>query len=197
MILHVGGASTAAVLVTVVAIFFLIFAMSFAVGAVPEGQHRFSGEWFGAWFRTSLPRLIVAAAFSALLFAGSALSGGSSATDARTCDSPLAPLTGGSVSGLRLNAAISGMRDIASTAREGDAAAAQSLFYTTDAHNVTHDVGGPLFTADRDLARALCESVTGLETEIAGELRPDVIAAHAESTSGLLEEAGRVLELGE
>ena len=197
VILHVGGASAVAVLVTIVAIFFLIFAMSFAVGAVPEGQRRFSGEWFSAWFRTSLPRLIIAGAFSVLLFVGSALSGSSSTTNAQICDSPLAPLTGQSVSNLRLNAAISGLRDIASAAREGDAPAAQLLFYTTDAHNVTHDVAGPLFSADRDLARTLCESVVGLENEIAGELRPEVIAAHAESSAGLLEEAGRVLGITE
>jgi len=195
VILHVGGASTAAVLVTVVAIFFLIFAMSFAVGAVPEGQRRFSGEWFSAWFRTSLPRLIVAAAFSALLFAGSSLSG-SSTTDAQTCDSPLAPLTNQSVSDLRLNAAISGMRQIASAAREGDATAAQSLFFTTDAHNVSHDVAGPLFSADPTLARALCESVVGLENEIAGELRPEVIATHAESTASAMQIARATLNLG-
>ena len=195
MILHVGGASTVAVLVTVVAIFFLIVAMSFAVGAVPEDQRRFSSTWFSAWFRASLPRLIVAAAFSALLFVGSALSGSSSTTNAQTCDSPLAPLTGQPVSGLRLNAAISGMRDIASAAREGDATVAQSLFYTTDAHNVTHDVAGPLFSADRDLARTLCESVVVLENEIAGELRPEVIAAHAESTASTLQVARATLDL--
>lgn len=195
MILHVGGASTAAILVTVIAIFSLIFAMSFAVGAVPEGQRRFSGAWFAAWFRASLPRFIVAAAFSALLFAGSSLSGDGSTTDTQTCGSPLAPLTGRSVSDQRLNAAISGLRDIASAARQGDATAAQLLFYTTDAHNVTHDVAGPLFSADRDLARSLCESVVGLENEIAGELRPEVIAAHAESAASTLQVAHATLDL--
>ncbi len=195
MILHVGGASTAAVLVTVIAIFFLIFAMSFAVGAVPEGQRRFSGEWFGAWLRTSLPRFAVAGAFSVLLFVGSSLSGGGDTTDAQTCEAPLAPLSGQAVSSLRLNAAVSGMREIAAAAREGDAAAAQSLFYTTDAHSMTHDVAGPLFSADRDLARRLCESVVGLEAEITGELRPDVIAQHAESTASTLQVALARLDL--
>ena len=197
MILHVGGASTAAVLVTVIAIFFLIFAMSFAVGTVPEGQHRFSGEWLSAWFRASLPRLIVAGAFSALLFAGSSLSGSSSTTDAQTCDSALAPLTGRAISDLRLNAAITGMQDIAAAARDGDVAAAQSLFFTTDAHNVSHDVAGPLFAADTGLARTLCESVVGLENEIAGDLRPEVVATHAESTAGTLQVARDTLDLGD
>jgi len=195
VILHVGGASAVAVLVTIVAIFFLIFALSFAVGAVPEGQRRFSREWFAAWFRTSLPRLMIAGAFSVLLFVGSALSGSSSTTDAQTCDSPLAPLTGQSVSDLRLTAAISGLRDIASAAREGNATAARSLFLTTDAHSVTHDIGGPLFSADRDLARTLCESVVGLENEIADELRPEVIAAHAESAASTLQVARATLDL--
>jgi hypothetical protein len=193
VILHIGGASTAAVLVTVITIFFLIFAMSFAIGAVPEGKSRFSGEWFAAWFRVSLPRLIVAGAFAALLFAGSSLAGSDSTTNAQICDSPLAPLTGRPVSGLRLNAAISGLQDIAAAARMGDAAEAQSLFYTTDAHNVTHDIAGPLFAADRDLARILCRSVVGLENEIAGDLRPEVIAQYAESAAGTLQAAREAL----
>ncbi len=197
MILHVGGASTAAVLVTVIAIFSLIFAMSFAVGTVPEGQRRLSGEWFSAWFRASLPRLIVAGAFSALLFIGSSLSGSGSATDAETCDSPLAPLTGQAVSDLRLNAAISGMQEIAATARAGDATAAQSLFYTTDAHNVTHDVAGPLFSADLGLARTLCESVVEIKRQFATAADTTVIAAESETSAGLLEEAGRVLGITE
>ncbi len=197
MILHIGGASTAAALITVVAIFFLIFAMSFAVGAVPEGQRRFSSTWFSAWFRASLPRLIVAAAFSALLFVGSALSGSDSTTSAETCDSPLAPLTGQSVSGLRLNAAISGLRDVAYAARDGDAPAAQSLFFNTDAHNVTHDVAGPLFSADRDLARSLCESVAEIKRQFATVTNTAAIAAESETSAGLLEEAGRVLGITE
>lgn len=194
MILHIGGASTAAVLVTVTAIFFLIFAMSFAIGAVPEGQKRFSGEWFGAWFRVSLPRLIVAGVFSVLLFAGSSLAGSGSTTNAQTCDSPLAPLTGQPISDLRLGAAIIDMREIASAARDGNPAAAQTLFYTTDAHNLTHDIAGPLFSADLELARTLCKSVIGLENEIAGELRPEVIGQYAESTAGTLESAREVLD---
>ncbi|HEY5638915.1 MAG TPA: hypothetical protein VIW01_02590 [Dehalococcoidia bacterium] len=197
MSLHVGGASTAAVLVTVVAIFFLILAMSFAIGAVPEGQRRFSGEWCAAWFRASLPRIFAAGAFSTLLFVGSSLSGSSDTTDAQICDLPLAPLTGQSITSLRLNAAVTGMQEIASAAREGDASAAQSLFYTSDAHNVSHDVAGPLFSADQDLARTLCESVVSLENEIAGELRPEVIAAHAGSTASALQVASAALNLGD
>ncbi len=196
MILHVGGASTAAVLVTVIAIFFLIFAVSFAIGSVPEGQRRFSREWSRAWFRASLPRFVAAAAFSTLLFVGSSLSGSSSTTDAQTCDSPLAPLTANEVSRPRLDAAISGMQDIATAAAAGDAAAAQSLFFTTDAHNVTHDVAGPLFATDRTLARSLCESVVSLENEIAGTLRPEAIAEHAEAIAGTLQEASEKLDLG-
>jgi len=36
------------VVVAVVTIFFLLFAMSFAVGSVPHGQKRFSREWAAA-----------------------------------------------------------------------------------------------------------------------------------------------------
>jgi hypothetical protein len=89
------------------------------------------------------------------------------------------------------------MQEIAATARRGDATAAQSLFYTTDAHNVTHDVAGPLFSADLDLARTLCESVVEIKRQFATAADTTIIAAESETSAGLLEEAGRVLGITE
>ena len=194
MILHIGGASTGAVLVTVVAIFFLIFAMSFAVGPVPEGERRFSSAWVAAWSRASLPRFIVAGTFAILLFAGSAASGGGSSSDA-TCDAPLAPFTGQELSEGRLTSAVTTFGDIAANARAGDAEGARSLFIATDAHNFTHDVSPALFYADRDLSRALCQSVIDLENEIAGEVDAARIAEAADRIVAALQAARETLDL--
>jgi hypothetical protein len=199
VILHIGGASTAAVLVTVVAIFFLIFAMSFAVGAVPEGQRRFSGEWFSAWFRASLPRLIVAAAFSALLFIGSALSGSGSTTDpgaSGPCAFSIGAVAVQPLTDERLVAAVAGFRETAEVARAGDVTGA-SVAFSGDAHNITHDIDEPLRDADPDLAVALCESVVEIERQFATAADTAVIADESETSAGLLEEAGRVLGITE
>jgi hypothetical protein len=190
--LHIGGASAGTVLVSVIAIFFLIFAMSFAVGSIPEGHRRFTRKWFNAWFRASLPRIVIAGTFSALLFMGSALSGGSQsdASIAATCESPLAPNTGRIVSEIRLANAISGMRDIASAARQGDMQTAQELFFTNDSHNVAHDIDAPLRLSNNSLARTLCEAVLRLEREMsADQPKPQTLADEAEAIALQLQAA--------
>lgn len=192
ILLHFGGASSGTVLVTIVGIFFLIFAISFAVGSVPEGHRRFTSAWFKAWLRASLPRLIIAGAFSALLFTGSALSGGaqSDAGIAATCESPLAPYTGNAVTDDRLVVGINGMKQIADSAREGDLATVQTLFYTNDAHSLTHDIDAPLRLKDNSLARDLCESVLRLEREIAASTpNPQTIADEADAIAIALQQA--------
>jgi hypothetical protein len=141
----------------------------------------------------------VAGAFAALLFTGSVLSGDSNASDAdiaAICERPLAPLTGNAVSEPRLIAAISGMRDISASAALGDVTRAESLFYTTDAHNVSHDIDAMLRLSQPELARRLCESVIRLENEIAGDLRRDVLAREANAIADALDEARAGLDLG-
>jgi hypothetical protein len=195
VILHIGGASTGAVLVTVTAIFFLIFAMSFAIGPVPEGKRRFSSEWFAAWARASTPRFLVAGAFAILLFAGSAASGGGSNRD-ETCDAPLVPFTGQELSEGRMTSAVTTFGDIAANAHAGDAEGARSLFFATDAHNFTHDVSPALFYADRDLSRALCQAVIDIEEEVAvSRLDPARVAAAADRIVAALQAARETLDL--
>jgi hypothetical protein len=195
MILHIGGASAGTVLVTVLAIFFLIFAMSFAIGPVPEGKRRFSRPWVRAWVRASLPRMLIAGVFAALVFTGSALSGGgqSEAEIAALCERPLAPLTGNAVTEPRLATAISSMNDIAAAARNGDTSRVQTLWFTTDAHNVSHDIDAPIRLEQPSLASDLCESVIKLENEMAGDQRSDVIERQATNLAAYMEEARDVL----
>ncbi len=199
MILHVGGASTVAVLVVVIAIFSLIFAMSFAVGTVPEGQRRLSGEWFSAWFRASLPRFIVAGAFSALLFVGSSLSGSGSTTNpgaSGPCAFPLGVIGVQPLTNERVVAAVAAFRETAEIARTGDLTGASEAFFG-DAHNISPDIDGPLRDADPGLAVDLCDSVLEIERQFATTADTTVIAAGSETSAGLLEEAGRVLGITE
>lgn len=190
MLLHVGGTSTAGIVFAVAVIFLMIFAVSFAFGAVPEGQRRFSSEWTSAWVRASLPRLIVAAAFSAVIGAGAIVGGDSSANGTAGCGRPLAPLTGAAVTDARVIGAIAGMNDIAQAARDGDSSRVQTLFYTQDAHNLTHDLGPVLQNSAPEVSRRLCEQVVGLEEQMAkGVVDTQAVVARAEAVAAILEEA--------
>lgn len=195
MILHIGGASAGTVLVTVLAIFFLIFAMSFAVGPVPEGKRRFSRPWVSAWARASAPRILIAGLFAGLLFTGSALSGGnqSDADIAAICERPLAPLTGNAVTEPRLVLAIDSMKSIEAAARNANTSQVQTLWYTTDAHNVSHDLDATIRLEHPSLASDLCESVIRLENEMAGDVRAEVIQTQAGKLAVFMEEARGLL----
>jgi hypothetical protein len=203
VILHVGGASTASVLVTVIVIFALIFALSFAGGAVPEGQRRFSTEWFGAWLRASLPRLAIAGSFAALLFVGSSLSGGGDTTDAQPppgasepCAVSLSAIDGQPLTEDRVGTAVIAFHKTAELVRTGDVTGASAVFFG-GAHNITHEIDGPLRSAAPDLAVDFCESVLEIEQQFATDADLTVIAAESEISAGLLEEAGRVLGITE
>jgi hypothetical protein len=189
VLLHIGGASTAGVIVAVAVIFLMIFAMSFAFGAVPEGKRRFSRDWMVAWIRASLPRLVVAAAFSAAIGAGAIVGGDSSNGAAADCGRPLAPYTGNPVTPSRLLGAIAGMQNIADAAREGDISRAQTIFYTQDAHALTHDIDPILRDAAPDLGRRLCEQVIALENEMTGTPDATAVAVRADSIAAILQEA--------
>jgi hypothetical protein len=194
--LHVGGASATSVLVSVVVIFFLVFAFSFAFGDIPSGESRFSREWLRAWGRVTLPRLIAAGLFSAALFAGSSMfgnDGGDGAANAAACDGPQAPLTGEAVTDARILLASESMAEIADAAASGDVSGAQALFYSLDAHNLSHDIDAPLRAADPDLARALCQRVVVLENQMAGILDAKVIEREARAIAGTMGDARAVL----
>lgn len=196
MLLHIGGASTASIITTIVVIFFLIFAISFAFGPIPQGQSRLSGESVAAWFKASLPRIVIAGVFSGLLAAGAILGGdnGSSASTASTCENRVPPLTEQPVTEQRLLFAIEGTENMAEAARRGDLVQVQALF-PGETHNVMHDIDAPLRAADPSLAMDLCRSVIVVENQVAGSLDADVIARESDRIATLLQAARDLLDL--
>jgi len=165
VLLHIGGATPASVAAVVTVIFLLIFAMSFAFGSVPDGERKFTKPWLRAWLRASAPRLAIAAVFSVGVFVGSALFGSGSSA-AAGCENPLAPLSGGAITDARLVLAIGSLDDMTTTARSGDTERVRTLFYTTDAHNLTHDIDRSLRANDAGAAKKLCAHVVALENQI-------------------------------
>ena len=189
ILLHFGGASTATATVTVIVIFLLIFALSFAFGSVPEGGKKLSAPWLGAWFRASLPRLIIAALFSGGIFLGSSLSGGTANTvvaDPSVCGKALPRLSDDPVTPRRLDAAVQGLAAMATAAGQGNADAVRTAFFG-DTHNLTHDID-PVIRPDAPaLAKQSCETVIAIETQIAAR-NPDLptIQKEAGELSALL-----------
>lgn len=196
--LHIGGASTASVVVSIVVIFFMIFAVSFAFGSIPEGHSRFSGESLRAWLKASAPRLVVSGVFAGALGVAAFQFGDDPSEGASTseiCETGVPPLSGQALTEVRLLGAIDGMEQMSAAAERGDAERVQTLFVTLDAHNVTHDIDRPLRERDRDLARDLCLSVIVLENQMAGTLDTEVIAREAAAIAGRLQEARGLLDL--
>ncbi len=194
---HIGGASTASIIVSVFLIFFLIFAVSFAFGRMPEGGRRLSAAWVGAWFRASVPRLIVAGVFAGALGLAAILLGnnsGAPVTAGSACRQPVIPLTGLPVTNARLVGAIAGMERIAEAAAGGDTGEARTLFFSLDAHSVTHDIDRQLRAADDKLAYDLCLNVIVLETQMATTLDLEVIEREANAIAQQLTSARGVLD---
>lgn len=87
------------------------------------------------------------------------------------------------------------MGEIADAAEAEKTGYAQTLFFTLDAHNLTHDIDRPLRAVDTGLARDICLSVVVLENQMAGTLDPEVMAREAASLAALLHQAQEVLSL--
>jgi hypothetical protein len=192
VLLHIGGASPASVGAVVALIFLLIFAMSFAFGSVPEGERKFTRPWANAWLKASAPRFAIAAAFAVAVFVGSALFG-SPASTASGCDNPLPPLTGATITDARLVTAIDSLNEMTSAANSGDQERVRTLFFTTDAHNLTHDIDRPLRQQDLASARTLCSHVIALENQIAGPLELPQIATQTRNIADDLQKARGIL----
>jgi hypothetical protein len=194
LLLHLGGASTASVIVSLAGIFLLLLIMSFAFWRGPQERRRFSRPWLIEWLKASAPRVLVAGAFcTGLFFASYYSSGNTQANDPQVCLRGLPPLTGRAVTGERLEAGIAGLRELASAASEGDMERVRVLIFS-DAHSITHDVDPQLRPLDATLARDLCASVLALESEIAAS-EPDAtfIASEGARAASLLEQAQTIL----
>ncbi|MEO8456853.1 MAG: hypothetical protein ABI559_03470 [Chloroflexota bacterium] len=192
VLLHIGAATPAGVASVVTVIFLLIFAMSFAFGSVPEGEQRFSGPWFRAWVRASLPRFAIAGVFAVIVLVG-ALLWGNGSTAATGCDSALSPFTGSPITDARIITDISALNDMADAADSGDKERVRSLFFTSDAHNLTHDIDRPLRDKAPDAAKTLCQHVIALENQIAGPVELPAIATLSTQIIADLQNARGVL----
>jgi hypothetical protein len=193
VLLHIGGTSAAGVAAVIAVIFLLIFAMSFAFGSVPEGERRFTRPWAHAWLRASAPRLVIAGAFAVAVFVFSALWGGGASSSATICESPLVPLSGGAITDARLVTAIGSLNEMANSADSGDTERVRTLFFTTDAHNLTHDIDRPLRQNNVDAATRLCEHVITLENQISGNLDLPSIAKDTRDIAADLQNARGIL----
>lgn len=200
--LNGGTAGTGFPLIwTAVLAFLFIFIMSFTLGKLPEGTRRMSGVWLRAWFKASLPRLVVAAVFSLTLFGlgkfiGGGTSGSSGSSGSSTvCEKGVSALTGQALTAPRLQAAVAAMRQVSVAARTGDLAGATALFFGGDTHNVTHDIDSPLRSKGPELATQLCRSVVILELQFPGQRDLGIITTQAQTSADLMAKAGQELGL--
>jgi hypothetical protein len=199
--LHVASTPVGAA-VTVSVIFLLIFAMSFAFGPVPEGGRRFSAEWSRDWLVASAPRMMIAGVFAGLVLIAALSFGNSSSQEAINCERGVPPLTGGAVTEDRVANAIAGLAEMESVARGGDSQRVSRTWLTSDAHNLTHDIDGPLRRVSPERARTLCENVVELEDVMTGEAIAEgvvsidelQVVSKARAVAGELERARDVLD---
>ncbi len=190
-LLHAAGGTSGTAFIALAA-FIFIFTLSFVLAPHSEGS-KLSPAFALTWLKASLPRLAVAGVFSALVFLGSTQLG-DSGVGTVSCDQSVPPLSQNPVTSDRLDGAIVIMRQLATVAASGDQTLADSLFFS-DAHNVSHDIDGPLRAENPDLAKELCRNVVVIEEQFAGERRLDIIAGVAETVARILAEAGRELGL--
>jgi hypothetical protein len=108
------------------------------------------------------------------------------------CADPIGAATNQQLTAARFDAAIADMRAVSEQAASASEDELAALF-SGDAHNITHDVDGPLRDTDRQLAMDLCESVVVIETQLGGQFDRAAIAEEAAVSADLLEEAARVL----
>jgi hypothetical protein len=193
VLLHVASTPAGAA-VTVSVIFFLIFAMSFAFGPVPEGGRRFSAEWTRAWLKTSIPRIVVAGVFAGLVLVAALSFGKSNSQAAVTCERGVSALTGQAVTGDRISNAVSSLNGMIDAADRGDAALARTIWLTGDTHNLTHDIDAPLRKVSEDSARTLCLKVVALEDAMAGKLFLEDVAAKTAAVVEALEDSQRLIQ---
>jgi hypothetical protein len=192
VLLHVASSPVGAA-VTVTVIFLLIFALSFAFGPVPEGGRRFSAEWLRSWLAASLPRMAIAGGFAGLVLVAALSYGNSSTNAAVSCAKGVPPLSGQAVTDDRIANAVLSLNEMVDSANTGDVERARTVWLTSDAHNLTHDIDGPLRKLSEDAARSLCENVIALENVMVGEIVPETVVERATAVAGALQAARPVL----
>jgi hypothetical protein len=192
VLLHVAS-SPAGAAITVTVIFLLIFAMSFAFGPVPEGGRRFSHEWVRAWLIASLPRMVVAGVFAAVVLVAALSYGGGSTNAAVSCDRNVPPLSGQAVTDDRIALAAASLNEMVGAAEINNIERARTVWLTSDAHNLTHDIDGPLRKVSDEMARSLCQDVIALENVMVGQIVPEAVVERAGAVAAALHSARAAL----
>jgi hypothetical protein len=193
VLLHIGATTPAGVAAVIVVIFLLIFAMSFAFGPVPAGERHFGKQWVGAWLRASAPRFVIAGVFAGAVLVGALLWGNVGSSSASSCNNPLPPLTGTAVTDARILSGIQALNDMTAAAQAGDRDRVRTLFFTEDAHNLSHDIDRPLRAQDPGLAKQLCLSVIAFENQIAGPVDPSAVETDTKAIAADFQQARGIL----
>jgi hypothetical protein len=110
----------------------------------------------------------------------------------QTCDLPVGAVTTQPLTETRLTGAIAQLRQASTLAAAGDGDGAQAAF-SGDAHNLTHDIDGPLRTGDHDLAVNLCKAVVDIEQHLGANYDASVMQDQASTAADMIEQGGREL----
>jgi hypothetical protein len=92
----------------------------------------------------------------------------------------------------RLQNAIGSLNEASSLAASGDQSGAEAAF-SGDAHNLTHDIDGPLRAANEQLAVDLCLAVVDIESQTGANYEAAVMESQTAAAAVLIEQAGREL----
>ena len=108
------------------------------------------------------------------------------------CGQPIGAITSDPLTLQRLQNAIEQLRQVSSLAGSGDKAGAEALF-AGEAHNITHDIDGPLRENDDQLAIDLCLAVSEIEGNLGASYDGEIVASKTSETADYLEQGGRAL----
>lgn len=112
------------------------------------------------------------------------------------CETPIGAITDQPITSERIEAAVINLRAVAGAASVGNTEPMAGFFFG-DAHDLTHDVDGPLRNSDPDLGERLCLSILTLEIQLAGSYELFTIETEASNAADLLEDARDGLGLSE
>jgi hypothetical protein len=124
---------------------------------------------------------------------GALLWGNAGSSSASSCNNPLPPLTGTAITDARILTGIQALSDMTAAAQVGDRDRVRTLFFTEDAHNLSHDIDRPLRAQDPALAKQLCLSVIAFENQIAGPVDPGAVETNTKAIAGDFQQARGVL----
>jgi hypothetical protein len=108
------------------------------------------------------------------------------------CGQPLGAVTNKPLTAQRLPSAIGQLRQVSALAESGDKAGAEA-FFAAEAHNITHDIDGPLRNNNEQIAIDLCLAVTEIERNLGVNYDAGIVASKASEAADYIEQGGRAL----